>query len=65
MSEHILAEKRALPQRKVYSVKVSPLNPKCWHVTLECGHSHWITQKTRPKLKTKGCGPCRDGVGSR
>ena len=52
-----------LPQRKVCSVKVSPLNPVCWNVTLECGHNHWVTQKTRPKLKTKGCGPCRDGQG--
>lgn len=64
MVEQRTSTKR-LPRRKVYSVKASPLNPQCWDITLECGHSHWVSQKTRPKLKTKGCGPCRDGVGSR
>lgn len=44
---------------KVVSVKVSPLNPKQWNISLECGHDYWITAKSKPKKKQTNCSKCK------
>lgn len=46
-------------KRKVVSVKVSPLNPLQWCITLECRHDVWVTAKQKPRRKTADCGRCK------
>lgn len=43
---------------KVISVKRSPLNPRQWHMALECGHDQWVTSSNKPSRKKQYCATC-------
>ncbi len=40
---------------KVISVKQSPLNALRWVLVLDCGHTVWVTARSRPQWKTCNC----------
>lgn len=48
------------PIRNVLSAKVSPLNPRQWNCSLDCGHDVWVTSKRRPTRKRLRCPRCPD-----
>lgn len=45
--------------RKVMDA-VNPMNPERWNITLDCGHTQWVTQKTKPpRGKKVACSECK------
>jgi hypothetical protein len=44
---------------KVLNAKVSPLNPKQWNLSLDCGHYVWVTAKRKPTRKSIKCERCK------
>lgn len=58
---HVLAA-FGCAQVAVKSAKVSPLNPKQWNVSLECGHDIWVTTKRKPRMKSAYCIKCSEAL---
>lgn len=48
-----------LVEQRVKSVHKSPMNPKQWCLTLECGHEVWVTSKSKPERKIVACDACK------
>lgn len=46
------------PVRKVRKNYQSPLNIMRWEIVYECGHSEWITSKSRPTRTSGRCYRC-------
>lgn len=46
-------------KQRVLRVKVSPLNPLQWNLSLNCGHDVWVTRKGRPSMKEIACERCK------
>lgn len=44
--------------RHVISVNASPLSPRIWICSLDCGHDHLVTCETRFAGKRLVCGQC-------
>jgi len=50
--------------KQVMRVDCSPLNPKQWCLTLECGHEMWVTSKRRPTRRKVVCVECKMQYGN-
>ena len=44
--------------KRIIDITRSPMNPKRWMLTLECGHEVWITASRRPERRSMRCARC-------
>lgn len=47
-----------LVERRVVRIDRSPMNPKRWCFTLECGHEVWQSWTRKPKRTIMACDAC-------
>jgi hypothetical protein len=54
------ASTRITSKQAVIRADRSPLNPKRWCLTLQCGHETWVTSNARPSRAHANCETCAD-----
>lgn len=45
-------------RRTILKVTQSPLNAQRWLLTFSCGHTQWITRRSKPRAQTGNCNQC-------